>query len=372
MRVLLLSAYAARSHVYWREALEEMFPEWEWTSLELPPRFFNWRVRGNPLYWALAQRDVLEQEYDLLIATSMVDLATLRGLVPGLAALPSILYFHENQFAYPQSQEAPSSIEAKMVSLYSALACQSLLFNSTYNMDSFLLGCAELLKKLPDRVPSGIVDTLRARSAVLSVPLRRDVFSGISAHWPDDNNDVPAKSLRLLWTGRFEYDKGGEALRNILLQLEGLELDYTLAMVGQTFRQMPPVFENIQREFNDRLVHFGFLDNRQDYLALLVGSDIVLSTALHEFQGLAVLEAVTLGCIPVVPDRLAYKEIYPPQYRYSSAPGEPDLEAKSAAGLLQKWFVALSNCTGGAPDMSDFTQDVLCAQYREHLTTVLQ
>ena len=76
MKILLLSAYAARSHVHWQQMLQSMFPRWEWTVLELPPRHFSWRVRGNALYWSIEEQDTLEQAYDLLIATSMVDLAT--------------------------------------------------------------------------------------------------------------------------------------------------------------------------------------------------------------------------------------------------------------------------------------------------------
>ena len=92
MRVLLLSAYAAQSHRYWRQGLTRMFPDWQWTVLELPPRHFSWRVRGNPLHWSLAERERLTEPQDLLIATSMVDLATLRGLVPALSRIPSLLY----------------------------------------------------------------------------------------------------------------------------------------------------------------------------------------------------------------------------------------------------------------------------------------
>ena len=91
MRVLLLSAYAARSHIHWQNALVAMFPQWSWRHLSLPPRHFSWRVRGNPLYWAIAEREVLEAQYDLLVVTSMVDLATLRGLVPNLARVPTVL-----------------------------------------------------------------------------------------------------------------------------------------------------------------------------------------------------------------------------------------------------------------------------------------
>jgi hypothetical protein len=148
VNVLLLSAYAANSHMHWQHMLAAMFPRWQWESLTLPPRHFSWRVRGNPLYWSVAQRDRLEQDYDLLVATSMVDLATLRGLVPALARLPSLLYFHENQFDYPRSNSQSSLLEAQMVSLYSALAADCLAFNSAYNRDTFLVGLDALLRKL--------------------------------------------------------------------------------------------------------------------------------------------------------------------------------------------------------------------------------
>ena len=115
LKVLLLSAYAAASHVHWQSHLADMFPSWDWQVLALPPRHFSWRVRGNPLYWALEETETLAQAYDLLIATSMVDLATLRGLVPSLAEIPSVLYFHENQFEYPQGKQQHGLLEAQMV-----------------------------------------------------------------------------------------------------------------------------------------------------------------------------------------------------------------------------------------------------------------
>ena len=96
MRILLLSAYDAQSHKYWREALVDEFPEHHWTQLVLPGRYFSWRIRGNSMQWALGAKATLDQPYDLVLATSMVDLASLKGFVANLANIPSILYFHEN------------------------------------------------------------------------------------------------------------------------------------------------------------------------------------------------------------------------------------------------------------------------------------
>ncbi len=84
MRVLLLSAYEAVSHRYWAQSLMTQLDDVSWTLLALPPRHFAWRIRGNPLSWMLKEHDTLSQSFDVVLATSMVDLATLIGLFPHL------------------------------------------------------------------------------------------------------------------------------------------------------------------------------------------------------------------------------------------------------------------------------------------------
>jgi glycosyltransferase involved in cell wall biosynthesis len=347
-----------------------MFTDWEWQILTLPPRHFSWRMRGNPLYWSLAEREQLEGKHDLLIATSMVDLATLRGLVPRLADLPTILYFHENQFSYPQTQSKHSLLEAQMVSLYSALAADAIVFNSSFNQNSFLTGCDTLLAGMPDKVPEGIIPMLRDKSRVISVPLN-DAIPGSPArvaqrpgNWGHLGAAFSARPLRLLWVGRFEYDKGGENLLLILQLLEQRGISYELAVVGQQFRNSPPVFRSIEEEFKHRLVQFGYLESRVDYQAVLAGADIVLSTALHEFQGLAVLEAVAAGCVPVVPDRLVYPEIFAQSNSYPSHPQDRRKEAAGAVSLIMELSTQLELHRVEAPDVSSFTREILLTQYR--------
>ena len=348
-----------------------MFANWEWQILTLPPRHFSWRVRGNPLYWSLAERELLEGDYELLIATSMVDLATLRGLVPRLAQLPTVLYFHENQFCYPQSQPKHGLLEAQMVSLYSALAADALVFNSLYNQNSFLDGCSSVLGGMPDKVPEGIIPMLRAKSQVLSVPLnevehapQEDVAAQGPGSWSQTGDSFSERPLRLLWVGRFEYDKGGDSLLLILQLLEEQSISYELAVVGQQFRNSPSAFRCIETEFQHRLVQFGYLESRADYQALLTGADMVLSTALHEFQGLAVLEAVAAGCVPVVPGRLVYSEIFPPTNSYCSYPQDRGREAAGAVSLIVDLSRQLELGSAEAPDVSCFTRAILMPQYR--------
>lgn len=363
MKVLLLSAYDAQSHRHWCDSLERMFPGWQWTRLSLPARHFGWRVRGNPLYWSQAERETLEQPFDLLIATSMVDLATLRGLVPALAAVPSVLYFHENQFDYPARPQQASVLEAQMVSLYAALAADRLVFNSRYNQDSFLAGCQTLLQRLPDFIPPGIVEQLAARSSVLPVPVaveprQPEVHAGYTA-----GEAFPGRPLRLLWLGRFEYDKGAAGLLACLRQLESTAMAYELAVIGQQFRDSPAEFGQIESEFGHRLVRFGYLPEAASYYQWLQAADIVLSTADHEFQGLAVLEAVMSGCLPLVPDRLAYAEMYPPEFRYPSQASDREQEAEGAVARLQELASKLAAGRLRPPPMERFSPNSLQPDY---------
>jgi glycosyltransferase involved in cell wall biosynthesis len=328
MKILLLSAYDAVSHQYWRKALVSQFPEATWCVLTLPARYFSWRLRGNSLSWGFSERSALEADYDLVITTSMTDLTALRGFVPKLAQLPTLVYFHENQFAYPKSGHEVSSVEPQILNLYTALVGDRVLFNTHFNRDSFIAGCKALLKKLPDQIPSGITEQLEARSAVLPVPLPDAVFM---AHQPQ------CGALQIIWNHRWEFDKGPGLLYQALVQLRqrvGKSVNWKLHLVGQQFRKMPAVFEQIQAEFADNMGEVGFMVSASQYRQLLARCDVVLSTALHDFQGIAVLEGVAAGCIPVVPDRLAYPELLGSDYCYGGGPDEAHHLAQRLQDLM--------------------------------------
>ena len=325
-RILLLSGYDAASHRRWREQLSAMFPRYEWQFLALPPRFFRWRIRGNPLSWL--NEPLLQESWDLIIATSMVDLATLRGLHPRLANTPCLLYMHENQFAFPVSSGQNASADPQMVNLYSALSADCVVFNSGWNRDSFLAGADSFLKKLPDAVPEGLIETLRDKSRVIPVPIEARLFVD---RRPLMNRACP----HLLWNHRWEYDKGPDRLLKFLQVLDQRSMPFRLSVVGERFRSYPKAFDRIREQFGPCIEHWGFLESREDYDHLLRQADIVISTALHDFQGLSMLEAMASGCVPLAPDRLAYREYVPELCRYDSHEQDAEREAEAAADSLE-------------------------------------
>ena len=301
-----MSPYDALSHQYWREGLDEQLAGHQVVTVTLAPRYFSWRFRGNSL--TLSHDISLREEYDLVIATSMADLSALKGMCPPLQNVPAILYFHENQFAYPDTGASAHLLERQITSLYSAIAADRLVFNSNFNKDTFLSGVDDLLARMPDGVPPEIVASLDNKSLVIAVALRPQTAS------PAQTSPV----FSMVWNHRWEQDKGVVRLEMLVRKLLNTSIEFQFHLIGQKFRKIPVEIRRTlaMLRSENKLGEEGFVEDRDSYIALLNSSHLVLSTAQQEFQGLAVLEAMQAGCIPVVPDGLSYREFVPAEYRY--------------------------------------------------------
>ena len=64
---------------------------------------------------------------------------------------------------------------------------------------------------------------------------------------------------------------------------------------------------------SDRIIHYGYA-NQEDYYRLLASADVTFSTAVHEFFGISILEAMASETYPLLPNRLCYPEILPKQF----------------------------------------------------------
>ena len=247
-----------------------------------------------------------------IFSSSMLDAAALRGLLPGEArTVPLTLYFHENQLRYPVRVEDRRDFHYAWTNIQSALAADRLLWNSAFNRDSFLDELPAFLRRLPDGSFEDCAGRIAAKSEILPVPL--DLRSLIRGRADARPRGGPC---RLLWNHRWEHDKDPELLFDTLIALAGEGLDFELSVLGESYSEQPPAFERGRSELGGRIVHWGYLADRGEYYSALRRADFALSTARHEFQGLAVLEAVACGAVPLVPDDLAYREIWPEDCRY--------------------------------------------------------
>jgi len=380
-KALLLSAYDAISHRHWYQMLTNSITGYEWTVITLPARHYFWRVRSNGLSFFLDHRERLSAGYDVLIATSMLDLATIRGLVPELARLPTLIYFHENQFEYPLRDTTPEHriLNAQLTSIVTALCADRVLFNSEYNRRSFLSGAHKFIKRMPDGLSPTIPHDIEKKSAVLSVPIYSDtgVHGNCNLSNSEIGNDKHVNTVDLVWAHRWEFDKQPEVFFNALEKLYAMPGFKTsgvcvrLHVMGQSFREVPDCFRKAQKCGIHNVKTWGY-QNREDYYRILASSDFVISTALHDFQGLGMIEAIHRGCIPVAPNRVAYPEYIPKALLYEV--GEPEQESMSlAAKLFQLLFLSQVEDVGiprTAPDVSGYLDEQLITQYESEINAL--
>lgn len=78
--------------------------------------------------------------------------------------------------------------------------------------------------------------------------------------------------------------------------------------------------------------------SKSDYYKLLAKCSIAVSCADHENWGIAMQEAIMLHVLPIVPDKLSYKEMYKWNLRY----GSYRLMHKMVAAAIE-WFTANPN-----------------------------
>jgi len=75
-----------------------------------------------------------------------------------------------------------------------------------------------------------------------------------------------------------------------------------------------------------------------------------LSTSLHEFQGLSIMEATLCGAIPILPNRLCYPDFFPKQNLYETHK-DYKKESLGAAKLITK---AINNPETLNPNCNNF------------------
>ena len=240
------------------------------------------------------------EDFDLILTTDMMDVACFRGLSD--PRIPLITYFHENQLSYPYQTINDYDRHFAYTNFTTALSSDKLMFNSNYHMNSFLEGLDRYLDGFPDHKEKDLIGSLRIKSEVL--------YPGIEPIKIDEGsvkNDVP----HLLWNHRWEHDKNPELFFNTLFTLQEEDFDFKLIVLGESFSRKPEIFDIARYRLRNRIIHWGFVEDRSEYYKLIRLSDILPVTNHQEFFGLSVVESIAMGVIPLLPDRLSYPEHLP-------------------------------------------------------------
>ena len=303
LKVLLLEPFYGGSH-------KDFALGWQSHSahhvelLTLPDRFWKWRMRGAALYFA--KRVEIVDEWDVIVATDMMNVADFRTLAE-VRDVPVLLYFHENQLTYPEGPGEKRAGQFAYINLISALSANRVLFNSRFHYDRFFQAAESLILNVPDHPPYWIVQAVRDKAEVLYPGCR---FPAADAHTLSPGGEPPL----IVWNHRWEWDKQPEFFFGVLREIRDAGIPFRLALVGESYERTPKAFVKAKEDFSDHITVFGYVESRERYLDLLREGAVVISTAIQENFGISVVEAVRMGCFPLLPNRLSYPEIMPDRF----------------------------------------------------------
>ncbi len=307
LRVALVEPYLGGSHEAWARGYQA-HSRYEVVLVAHDARFWKWRMQGAYLTLAEAYRAEVATggPFDAVLASSMLHLPAFLGAVrDDLHRAPVALYLHENQLTYPVSPQDRPDETYPLINWGSAAVADLVLFNSRFHLEAFFAAAPPLLRRFPDYQHAGLVDAIRERATVLGV--------GVDLARLDAATPATIDSPVVLWNQRWEFDKGPAAFAAAVSALATRGHDFRVVMTGERFVGQPDEFEALPGVLGDRLAHFGFAAD-DEYTRLVRAADIVVSTALQEFFGIAITEAMYAGAFPLLPDRLVYPERIPAEH----------------------------------------------------------
>ena len=319
MKILIIEPYFTGSHAAWAEGYKKN-SQHEVEILSLSGQFWKWRMHGGAI--TLAKKYIeLKNKPDFILATDMLDLTTFLSLTrPHTSHIPIGIYFHENQLCYPWSPDDRDILHKRdkhygFINYSSALAADAVFFNSEYHKNSLLSELQRFLKHFPDHRELENIDIIAQKSKVLHLGLDLIKFDRFVSETEKSNND--SQPPLIIWNHRWEYDKNPKEFFQALFEVNDSQIDFRLAILGENFSKSPIEFEMAQQILKEKIVHFGFVENFEEYAGWLCKADILPITSNQDFFGGSIVEAIYCGCIPILPKRLTYPELIP-QKKYSN------------------------------------------------------
>lgn len=310
MKILALEPWYGGSHRVFLDSLVS-YSRHDIRPITLPGRFWRWRMEGGAVSLAQKSMQAWEEGFhpDVIFASDMVNLPAFLSLTrPMLSDTPTVMYFHENQLTYPIPEGESRDRAYGMINYLSGLAADRLRFNSRFHYNEFMEALPSLLRDFPDHTNIHTVQELKERSEVL--------YLGLDLEAHDQYRDAATprsagQPYTILWNQRWEYDKNPGAFFEVMNRLDDAGYDFRLILAGKHFREQPEAFKKAFERYAERILHYGYADSFDEYSRLLHRADLVVSTSIHEFFGIAMMEAIYCGCHPLLPRRLSYPELIP-------------------------------------------------------------
>jgi glycosyltransferase involved in cell wall biosynthesis len=325
MKFLFLEPFFGGSHKDFAEGLVT-HSRHDIELITLPARFWKWRMRGATLHFYNLLPAL--SEYDGIISSALMSLSDFKMLA-GADCPPALVYFHENQLTYPLAPGEAMDMHFGFTDITTCLAANRILFNSKTHLNHFFKTLPGFLKKMPEFRPHWVTEAIRKKAGTL--------YPG--CHFPaaicprGEKTELPPL---IIWNHRWEFDKNPQDFFDALEAISRKGIDFRLALLGENFQTIPPPFVKAKDHFKNQIVQYGYVPSKEAYHDWLRKGDIVISTAQQENFGISIVEAIRYGCLPLLPNRLAYPEILPKAFHVDFLyQDQADLIRKLASLLTQ-------------------------------------
>ena len=346
LNILYVEPFYSGSHKQWIDSYK-VNSKHNISILDLPGKKWKWRMHGGAI--TLANRyNELNNKYDLMICSDMLNLPVFKSLCnPKLLPNKIAMYFHENQLSYPwspldQDLNLKRDLHYHYINYTSSLVSDYNFFNSNYHLKSYRIGLEKYLNKMPDFRNKNSINEIFKKSGVLPIGCTLNNYE-----MKKDSNKTPI----ILWNHRWEYDKNPELFFRILEELYDENINFSLIVLGQKHKEYPEIFDLAFKKLRDRIIHFGYCDSYSEYMKYITMSNILPVTSKQDFFGIGIVEAVSSGNIPILPNRLSYPEIF--DYK-----NKKNLFYKNENDLKKKLIYTIENISNLNQEIQDLSKSI--------------
>lgn len=313
MNVLALEPWYGGSHKAFLDGLMKSSRH-EFNAVTMTARFWKWRMHGGAVTMARKAEELVAKGHspDVIFATDMVNVPAFLAFTRRFFSdVPVVLYMHENQLTYPLLENQKRDYTYAYINYLSCLAADRVIFNSQFHFDEFMEALPRLLRQFPDYTHLKTAAEIRERCSVLHLGMKLYDHDKYATDFTQHAWGPGMQPPIVLWNQRWEYDKNPEAFFRLMNRLDDAGYSFRLILAGEHFEVLPVEFERAFERYAERILHYGYAEDFAEYSKLLHRADIVISTSIHEFFGIAMLEAIYCGCHPLLPNRLSYPELVP-------------------------------------------------------------
>ncbi len=279
----------------------------------LPNQFWKWRLRAAALWFA---QNIDPRTYDIIVTTSMLRVGDLKLLWKDCP--PILLYNHESQISYPVPPGQNMEYEFVMIDITNALAAEHMVFNSQTHYQNYFSQLDNVLEHFPQYRPQDLHKIVREKSSVLHPGCQ---FPG-KGYKLEELETPPL----IIWNHRWEFDKKPSIFFKAMDRILKKGIEFRLAILGENCQDNPKLFIQAKEKYGSRIVQYGYVSSKEEYIQWLRQGALVVSTAIQENFGISIVEATRHGCLPLLPRRLSYPEVIPEKFhKLSFYQGYPEL-----------------------------------------------